>query len=62
MKETLFSSEVRQFAAKICIILAIALIVWLLYTIQSIIFLFSGAVFVALLVSPFVSYFSRWHI
>ncbi|MFA6080145.1 MAG: AI-2E family transporter [Candidatus Gracilibacteria bacterium] len=62
MKETLFSTETRQFALRVCIILGITLIAWLLYTLQSILFLFGGAVFVALLLSPFVSYFGRWHI
>ncbi len=62
MKETLFSAETRQFAIKVCIVLGIALIAWLLYTIQSILFLFGGAIFVALLISPFVSYFGKWHI
>jgi predicted PurR-regulated permease PerM len=62
MKETLFSTETRQFAIKVSIVLGIALVAWLLYTLQSILFLFAGAVFVALLLSPFVSYFGRWRI
>jgi len=40
MKETLFSAEARQFAMKVCIVLGIVLIGWLLYTLQSILFLF----------------------
>gem|GEM_PF-3285152 len=59
MKETLLTNETRQFVLKVCIILGIGLIAWLLYTLQSILFLFGGAIFVALLLSPFVSYFGR---
>ncbi len=62
MKESFFSPETRQFALKVCIILGIMAVVWVLYTLQSIIVMFGGAVFIALLLSPFVSYFSRWHI
>lgn len=62
MKESLFSTETRQFALKVCIILGIMVMVWMLYTLQSIILMFGGAVFIALLLSPFVSHFGRWHI
>jgi hypothetical protein len=41
MKETLFSTETRQFAIKVSIVLGIAVVAWLLYTLQSIIFLFA---------------------
>lgn len=62
MKDTLFSSETRQFVTKVFIVLGISIVAWLLYTLQSILFLFGGAVFVALLISPFVSYFRKWRI
>lgn len=62
MKDSLFSAETRQFVVKISIILGVAIAAWLLYTLKSIVFLFWGAVFVALLLSPFVSYFKRWRI
>jgi predicted PurR-regulated permease PerM len=62
MQKTLFSHETRQFTIKVCIILGIVFVAWLLYTIQSILFLFLGAIFVALLISPFVSYLGKWHL
>lgn len=62
MKETLFSTETKGFVLKVCVVLGITLVAWLLYTLQSILFLFGGAIFVALLLSPFVSYFGRWRI
>ncbi len=62
MKDTLFSPETRQFTLKVCIVLAIAFVCWLLYTLQSILLMFAGAIFVSLLLSPIVSYFTRWRI
>ena len=62
MKNTLFSEEIRQFTLKVCIVLAIMVIGWILFTLQSVIFLFGGAIFVSLLLSPFVDYFKRWRI
>lgn len=62
MNNTLFSEETRQFTLKVCIVLAILGIGWILYSLQSVIFLFGGAIFVSLLLSPFVDYFSRLHI
>lgn len=62
MKEALFSTEARQFAIKVCIVIGIVLIGWLLYALRSILILFAGAIFVALLISPFVSYIGRWRI
>jgi len=62
MQETFFSPETKQFTVKVCIVVLIGILAWLLYALQSILLLFGGAIFVALLLSPFVSHFRKWHI
>lgn len=62
MKHLISSEELRLFTLKIGIVLVIGLCLWLAFSLSSIIMLFLGAIFVALLMSPFVAHFHKWHI
>ena len=55
MKTQINAPAVRQFTVYLCVILAFVLGVWGLYNLRSVIQLFLGACFVALLLSPFVA-------
>lgn len=62
MKVSIVSQEIRLFTLKLSIVLGVLLLLWMMYSLQSVLFMFGGAIFIALILSPFVSYFSRWHI